>query len=91
MSLDVLVPFELSVGSPIDTRKRKIPCRRELLIKSLQQFHLAKAKNEKVLNGTRIGFIGKLLVDTELRILRGKETFGFLFRIQDLLSNLHVP
>jgi len=44
MSLDVLVPFELSVGSPIDTRKRKIPCRRELLIKSLQQFYTSRTE-----------------------------------------------
>lgn len=39
MTSDILTSFELPVTAPIDTRKRKIPCRREVLITSLQRFY----------------------------------------------------
>ena len=43
---DVLV---LPVTSPIDTRKRKIPCRREVLITSLQRFYNSSDEVTKIL------------------------------------------
>ncbi len=49
MSLEIQTPFEIPVTSPIDTRKRRIACRREVLITSLQRFYNSSTDIQQVI------------------------------------------
>jgi len=49
---DPIVPYSLHNDTPsscLDTRKRKIPCRRELLIVSLQRFYSSRTDLDKLI------------------------------------------
>lgn len=91
MAVTIEQPLELIVSSPSDTRKRKIPCRCEVLITSLQRFYnSSKEVNElllPILKGE--SEISLRLIDWFVTTYAKKHNVSYLFDSQEFLVYLN--
>jgi len=90
---DPIVPYAFQMESPtapVDTRKRKIPCRRELLILSLQRFYSSRTDLDKlipILQGD--GDISLRLIDWFVTNYAKKHHVSYIISEQEFIVYLN--